>query len=222
LDRFNALLKKELASELRTRSGIYSTLLFAVLTTTAVGFTSIERAPSPLVASALLWLVLGFASVTGLARAFIVEEDQRTSDLLRLLSPPGPVFWAKLSYNFLLVLAVAAVVVPLHLIFESVHPENWPLLIVGTISGCGALASGVTFCGSLVAKSSARGAIAGVICLPVLLPIIISGMGAISGSFESSNSDVVIGAWKSVAALAGLSLVFAGIGRQLFPFVWES
>lgn len=219
--RFKAILWKEAASELRTRTGLFASALFAVLATTAIGFSSIHESPTPTMAAALLWVVLAFAAVTGLTRAFVLEEDQKTADLLRLWSSPEPIFWGKLTYNFLLLVFLAAIVVPLHIMFTGVEVRHPGLLMTALATGCVALSSGVTFCGALISRSSSRGAVAGVICLPVLLPVILAGMGALRVSFGDLAEGAARTGWTSVASLVALSAAFLGIGRQLFAFIWE-
>jgi ABC-type transport system involved in cytochrome c biogenesis permease component len=45
------------------------------------------------IASALLWIVLFFGSMTGLSRTFVMEEERCTSLLLKISSRPIEVFF---------------------------------------------------------------------------------------------------------------------------------
>ncbi|MFN8139339.1 MAG: heme exporter protein CcmB [Fimbriimonadales bacterium] len=221
LREFFAVFKKEAICEFRTRTGLFSSGLFAVVSTSAISIASIQSPPDATMAAALLYVALAFAAVTGLTRAYAVEEDQRTGDLLRLLASPDAVFWGKLAFNYLLLMSLAAIVVPLHIVFSRIEVQNPGLLCVAVIVGCTTLCAAVSFCGAIVARSTARGTVAGVISLPILLPVIVSGIGSVrvAFGFDIGNAESV--AWQSVLSLAGLALAFIAVGRLLFSFIWK-
>jgi heme exporter protein B len=165
----------------------------------------------------MLWVALLFAGVVGVARTFLIEEEQGTGDLLRLWARPEPVFWGKTLYNLALICIVALVVVPMFALFVGIQIVDYALLFGGLISGCAALAAAIGFCGSLVARSKSRGALAGVISIPVLLPVVVLGVGALRESFGDPGT---LG-WTSVLGLAGLATAFAAAGPYLYAAVWK-
>lgn len=211
------MVRKEALVELRGRHGLYTSLLFAIMTTTAMGVASARSSLSPSMAAGMFWVALLFAGITGLARTFVLEEEQGTGDLLRLWSAPEPVFLGKLIYNFLLLLAVSAVVAPLFVLFTGIEIEKLGLMAIALLAGCAALASGVSLCGALVARSKSRGALAGVISIPVLLPVVLIGVGATRIAFGDPGTSGLI----SVFGLAGLAISFAASGPLLYAAVWK-
>ena len=75
-----AVFRKDVQIELRTRYAVGAVLLFAV--TTLVAVSGGARAAAPVksdVKAALLWIVLLFAALSGLARAFVREEEAGTA-----------------------------------------------------------------------------------------------------------------------------------------------
>ncbi|MCH8275596.1 MAG: heme exporter protein CcmB [Armatimonadetes bacterium] len=212
-----AVLRKEAITELRGRYGLYATLLFSVMAVTAIGLASASTEPSPALAAGMFWVALLFAAVTGLARTFLLEEEQGTGDLLRLWAKPGPVFWGKLIYNFVLILVVSVILVPLFVLFVGVSVANWGLLVVALLAGCAALSSGISVCGALAARARGRSVLTGVLSIPVLFSVVLLGVGAVSVAFGA----LVAGGWPSVAGLAGISLVFLAAGPYLFAGVWK-
>ncbi|MDQ2985942.1 MAG: heme exporter protein CcmB [Armatimonadota bacterium] len=212
-----AVLRKETLSELRGKHGLFTSLLFAVMTVSALGMAAAKSPPTPTLAAGMLWVALLFAGVVGVARTFIVEEEQGTGDLLRLWARPEPVFWGKTFYNLGLILVVALVVLPLFVLFVGVSIASVGLLLAGLLSGCAALATAIGFCGSLVARSNSRSALAGVISVPVLLPVVLLGVGALRVAFGDPSS---LG-WTSVLGLAGLATAFAAAGPYLYAAVWK-
>ncbi|MBA3726679.1 MAG: heme exporter protein CcmB [Armatimonadetes bacterium] len=212
-----AVFRKEVLGELRGRHGLFTSLLFSVMTVAALGMASARTAPEPTLAAGMLWIALLFAAITGLARTFILEEEQGTGDLLRLWAKPGPVFWGKLLYNFVLVLFVAVLVVPLFSLFVGIRPVNLPLALAGVVTGSAGLAAAISVCGAFVSRSSSRGALAGVISIPVLLPVIFLGVGAMRIAFGDAGTS----GWISVAGLAGIAMAFFALGPYLFAAVWN-
>jgi heme exporter protein B len=211
------VLRKEALSEVRGKHGVFTTLLFAVMTVTALGVASARGNPTPTLAAGMLWVALLFAAITGLSRTFILEEEQGTGDLLRTWSQPGPVFWGKSLYNFLLLIVVAAVVIPMFVLFLGVRVVDFGLMLSALVFGCAALTAAISLCGALASRSSSRGALAGVISIPVLIPVVMIGVGAIRVAFGDAGSE----GWSSVAGLAGIALVFGSAGPYLFAAVWR-
>ena len=187
------------------------------MTVSALGMAAAKSPPTPTLAAGMLWVALLFAGVVGVARTFLIEEEQGTGDLLRLWARPEPVFWGKTLYNLALICIVALVVVPMFALFVGIQIVDYPLLFCGLIAGCAALAAAIGFCGSLVARSKSRGALAGVISIPVLLPVVVLGVGALRESFGDPGT---LG-WTSVLGLAGLATAFAAAGPYLYAAVWK-
>src|SRR3990170_5861813 len=126
-NRTFALLQKEIKSEFRTRYAFNSLLMFSVVTLTAVSFSVGQFALSAQVKSALYWLILFFASMAGLGQVFIKEEESRTAYLLKLAGPPSVIYLGKLFFNWLLLLFLQLIIIPLLTIF--IHMEIMNLLL---------------------------------------------------------------------------------------------
>ena len=95
-----AVFRKDVRAELRTRYALNALALFAVSTVVAIslGVGPLTRsADLPLIHAALLWIAILFAAFTGLARAFVQEEEARTAAALRLAAPPNAVYLTLLS-----------------------------------------------------------------------------------------------------------------------------
>src|SRR5215211_9332017 len=102
-----AVFRKDVRAELRTRYALNALALFAVSTVVAIslGVGPLTRsADLPLIHAALLWVAVLFAAFTGLARAFVHEEEARTAAALRLAAPPIAVYLGKLLFNLALLL----------------------------------------------------------------------------------------------------------------------
>src|SRR6185503_13986523 len=85
------------------------------VTTLSIILFSFQSAAVPVqVHAGLLWVLIFFAAMSGLSRAFITEEDRGTILLLKLSTISTPVFYGKLLFNVLLLLALTTVLTVLY------------------------------------------------------------------------------------------------------------
>ena len=84
--RLAALLKKDLLEEFRTRYAVNALLMFAVTALVMVSFAVGMNTLNATLHAALLWIIL-FASMSGLSRSFVKEEEK--TPLRRCGWPPG-------------------------------------------------------------------------------------------------------------------------------------
>lgn len=216
-----AIFRKEVRSELRQKSGFVTTLLFGIFAVVTISFATFDLAISPQLASGLLGVALLFAAIVGLPRVVLIEEEQGTGDLLRLLATPEDVFWGKALYNLAFMAVTTVVVTILFFGFTHIGLGNLPLLVLCLAGSCMAYAGTVTLCGALVAHASNRTALAGVLAVPLLLPLsfmAVSGLRValdVNGAFNLTRGFI-----------SGIGLVLYGaaslsVGSYLFSAVWK-
>ena len=219
------MFRKDLQVELRTKYALGAVLLFAVTTLIAVSAALSTATVKSEVKAALLWIVLLFAALSGLARVFVREEEAGTAPLLRLYAPPTAVYAGKWLFNTALVFAVELVSVPLFLIVLPLDRDNagvnFPLLLgVLSLGGLG-LSGASTFVAALISQaSSGKSALFFVVAFPVLLPLLLIAVQGTIGAFDGLPSHVV----KSVVdieMLAVYSLVMTTASFLLFEYVWN-
>ncbi len=211
-----AILKKDLAVEFRTRYALSAVMLFALTTLMAVSFTTYESAAGP-VKAALLWLVLLFAALTGLARGFVAEEDGRTADSLRLAAGPTAVFLGKFGFNLLLMYALAAVLVPGFVVLMDVHITQPLVLVMLLLCGCWALAAVLTFTAALVSRARSRGALAAVLGFPLTVPLLVLAIRGTAAAFDEAT-----GGWDGVRGLVSYAGIMSVVALSLFEVVWNA
>lgn len=212
-----AVMKKEAVSELRGRHGLYMAFLFSIVAAFALGMASSLEAPPASTGGVLLMILLLFSSISSLARTFVLEEEQGTGELLRMLGNPVAVFCGKMLYNFCLLVVIASVAVPALILFAGFSVVDPLLLLVSLLFACAGLAAAVSFCGALASRSRSRATLSGVISTPVLLPWVWMGLNA----FRAALGDVVQQPWASSIGLLGMALVFGSIGPLLYSAVWK-
>lgn len=216
-----AVFGKDARVEWRTRYALGAVFLFAVTTLTAVS-AAVGGAPMRSeVKAALLWVILLFASMSGLSRTFVREEEAGTSGALRLAAPATAVYAGKLLFNLVLMLAVEAVGVPLFLVALSPASVNLPLLYGVLILGGMGLAAAATFVAALISQaSSGKSALFFVVAFPILMPLLLMAVQVTVGAFDTLPFFHVR-AVNDLKLLAGYGIVVTTASFLLFNLVWH-
>lgn len=213
-----AVLRKEVRAELRGRSGLMTSVLFSLVSIVAIVYAVMNVEVGGRLASGLLWITLFFSAVVGLPRAFIVEEEQGTADLLRLWARPHAVYWGKLIVNLVQMFGIAILLSLLFIFFVGIEPRQLLLYFVALAFGCGALAGAVTLCSAIVAQAANRGTLAGAISLPILLPLIAILIGATKFSLGDGLAEI---SWQATAGLACYTVAATTLGPWIFQAIWK-
>ena len=177
--QYKTLLAKDLRQEFRTREmltsmGIYAFLVIivygAALALTAHGLDIMRMG------GGLLWVLIVFTSLLGLARSFAHEKEQGCMEgILMVPLDRSVVFLAKTTANFLFMLVVEVIAVPLFYFFfmsaEQVAPTfAWIVapLFVGTLgmAGIGTMLSTITM------NTRAKDVMLAVLFIPLIYPLL--------------------------------------------------
>ena len=207
--------------ETRTKYAVGATLLFAVSTLIAVSAALSTATVKSEVKAALLWIILLFAALSGLARVFVREEEAGTAPLLKLYAPPTAVYAGKWLFNCALVFLVEAVSVSLFLLVLPLDSVNFGLLFGVLFLGGLGLAGASTFVAALISQaSSGKSALFFVVAFPILLPLLLIAVQGTIGAFDSLPSHLAKSR-ADVEMLAVYSLVMTTASFVLFEYVWN-
>ena len=214
-----AVLAKDLTAEIRSRTALNSILLFSVTALAVVGFSIGNMPVDPSIRGALLWVVLFFAAFSGLAHVFIHEEEAGTAQALRLTTPAGAVYAGKLLFNMIVVLGIAALIVPLFVLLLELRPRNPLGLAAVFIPGIVGLSSGATIVAAIIAKAGGKGALFGALGLPILLPLLVIAVDATSIALHQPAFTRKLG--SDIIGMVSFSILTITASGLLFPAVWE-
>ena len=173
----------------------------------------------PLIHAALLWVAVLFAAFTGLARAFVQEEETRTAAALRLAAPPIAVYLGKLLFNLLLLLLLDALTAVLFVVLMHVAIGNVTMFAAMLLAGSLGLVAATTLIAAIIARASVKGALFAVLSFPLLAPLLVIAIKGSALAIEGSGWD------KGLAPLQVLlSYTVALFVASLFLFgsVWEA
>ena len=216
-----AIFRKEIRSEIRQKSGLATTLLFGIFTVVTISFATFDLKISPQLGAGLLGVALLFAAIVGLPRVVLIEEEQGTGDLLRLLAKPEDVFWGKALYNLAFMVATTLVVSVLFFGFTHLGVANLPLLMLCLAGSCMAYAGTVTLCGALVTHASNRTTLAGVLAVPLLLPLSFMAVAGLRVALDVEGTFSFSRGMSSGIGLALYGLASLSVGSYLFAAVWR-
>lgn len=212
-----AICRKDLRAEFRTRYALSAIGLFAVVTLAVISFALRPRGLSQDLLAALLWVVLFFAAMAGLSRAFVHEEEAHTAAALRLAAPATAVYLGKCLFNLLLLLMLEVLVVPLFIGMMDMVVLNPGLFLALLFLGDVGLAGATTTVAAMVAQAGARGALFTVLSFPLLIPLLISSIEGTRLSMAGAGLGEV---WLSLQALLAYAVVVVVASLMVFSAVW--
>lgn len=219
-----AVFRKDLRSELRSRYALNALLLFAtnsvVVQSLVLGLLLPSRnADLSLIQAALLWITVLFAAFTGLARAFVQEEETRTAAALRLAAPPLAVYLGKLLFNLLLLVLLDVVVTVLFAVFLRVEIGNFGLYLALLLAGSVGLVAATTLIAAIIARAGARGALFAVLSFPLLVPLLVVAVQSTAQALDGVGWNEGLRPLVTLLSFAAVQFVAS---LFLFPTVWEA
>ncbi len=175
---------KDLRAELRTKEAVNAALAFALVILLMFSFAFDPEADTTReISGGLLWIVFAFAGTLILNRSFAREIPNDCLDALVAAPVPGwALFLGKAIANFVLVLAVELVSLPVFGIFYNVHWTaqfgelmgvlalgTWALTVIGTIFS------------ALTVNIRLREVMLPMLTYPILVPALIAAMQLTAG-----------------------------------------
>lgn len=208
---------KDLKSEWRSRELVSAMLVFALVSLLIFNFTlELEAAARRNLITGIIWVTLAFAGSLGINRCFGKEKDQGCLDGL-LLAPVDwfAIYLAKTTVNWLVMLIVAVIVIPVATILFNVNLFS-PLLFFVVWLGTLGYAEAGTLLAGMAVQSRMRDLLLPVILFPVVIPLLLAVVKASSASLSSGMTEST---WFWILMIAGYDLIFGICALLLFDFV---
>jgi heme exporter protein B len=214
-----AVFEKDLRLELRSRYAANMLLMFVLSSLLLVSFAISQESISTRMQSALLWIVILFSAAIGLGRSFVAEEERGTVLILQLSVPGSQVFAGKLVFNFFLLLCVNVIAVLVFAFLLNLSIDDVALLAVALLLGSLGLAGATTMLAAIIARTSNSGPLLPVLLFPLLVPLLLSVVGASENALTGGAGwSASTGDLSTLAAFAGVVITASVL---LFDFVWQ-
>jgi heme exporter protein B len=170
---------KDLRAEMRTKEAINASFAFAlvILLLFSFAFDPTEEVTHT-ISGGLLWIVFAFAGTLVLNRSFARELPNDCLDALLAAPVSGAaLFLGKALANFVLVLAMEAVSLPVFGIFYNVHwtSQFWTLAGVFALATWGLTVIGTVF-SALTVNIRLREVMLPLLVYPILIPALMAAM----------------------------------------------
>ncbi|MCW5937233.1 MAG: heme exporter protein CcmB [Fimbriimonadaceae bacterium] len=213
----SAIFRKEWRSEMRSRHGLFTAGLFALLSVIATSLASFGQTPPPALSSGVLAVTLVFAAVVSIPRLFLAEDDQGTFDLLRLLADPSAAFAGKALYALLQTVVVALALGLVYIVMTSAAVPSPTLFVLGLLASSAGMALGVSVCGALAVGAANRWVLASVVSMPVLFPQVFMTVSVLRAAMGGGGEA---GGYQALVGLVGWAVVLGASGPTLIAQVW--
>jgi heme exporter protein B len=173
------VLLKDLRAELRTKEAINASFAFALVILVLFSFAfDPEEDTTKAISGGLLWIVFAFAGTLVFNRSFARELPNDCLDALVAAPVPGAaLFLGKALANYLLVLAIELVSLPVFGIFYNVHwTRQFPqLMLVLALGTWGLTVIGTVF-SALTVNIRLREVMLPMLTYPILAPALMAAM----------------------------------------------
>ena len=214
------IMAKDLRAELRTKEAVNASLSFAmvVLLLFSFAFDPSEETTRE-ISGGLLWIVFAFAGTLLLNRSFARELGNDCLDALISAPIPGSaLFLGKAFANFVLVMAVELIALPLFGIFYNVRwtSQFWQLMMVVVLGTWAMTVTGTIF-SALTVNIRLREVMLPILNFPILIPALLGAMqltsSLVAGKPITSDNE----AWLKM--LIGFDVMYTAVSVFLVETV---
>jgi len=230
--QFKALLRKDIAQELRTKEMVTSMGLYGILVL-VIYYIALSQTGTDFdvhrIAAGLLLLMIAFTSMLGLNRSMIHEHDQGQLEALLLAPIDRPViFLAKACTNLLFLLVVQVVVVPVfYVMYVSgslpvqmavITPGPWWMIMIALFVGSIGIAGVGTLLATISVNTSGRDFILAVLFIPVMYPLLLVLVAALNAVITGASGFEAT-FWLNIAGAMIYNAVMIAVAFILYDFI---
>ncbi len=211
-----AIIRKDLRAELRSKELVSTMVLFTLLSVLVFSFAlELDRTARQELVNGILWVTLVFASILGLNRSLATERELGGMDAMMIAPIPRmAIYIGKMVGNFLFVLVVGLVLLPLMTILYNITLFQIPLIATMVLGTFGLSAIG-TLLAAMTAQTRSRETLLPIAMLPVIIPLLLVVIAAASAVMRDEN------AWVWIGVLVLVDMIYAVLGLILFEYVIE-
>ena len=214
------VLLKDLRAELRTKEAVNASLSFALVVLVLFSFAfDPDEETTRAIAGGLLWIVFAFAGTLLLNRSFARELPNDCLDaLIAAPVPASALLLGKALANFVLVLAVELISLPLFGVFYNVRwTQQFPeLMLVILLATWGMTITGTVF-SALTVNIRLREVMLPILNFPILIPALLAAMQLTSALVNGQPITEANSSWLKM--LIGFDVMYTAVSLFLVETV---
>jgi heme exporter protein B len=179
-----ALIRRELRLAVRAGGEALTLVLFFVMVGAVTPFAiGPDRDLLSRLAPGIIWIAAFLSMLLGLDRLFRADAEDGSLLLLRYGALPMPAVVAVKMVAHWLVTALPLIVAsPLLAVLLSLDAGGWARTVLSLLCGTPALVGFATFAAAVTVSLRRGGLVGPVLILPLAIPVLIFGVGAIEGA----------------------------------------
>lgn len=214
------LLRKEFQIEIRNGSAVAGLALYLVSTIFIcyLVFWINQNQLSPLVWSALYWIILMFALISTAAKSFIGEKKGIFIYYYSIVSAQHIII-AKILYNTFLAIVLSLSGLALFALFLGNPIQDTGVFVLIVLMASFGFAASLSLLSAIASKADHGAVLMAVLSFPVIISILFLAIRAtkncIDGLGFSSCQDEII-------TMAAINCLIAAVSYLLFPYIWRS
>lgn len=223
--QFKVLFSKDIRREFRTKEMLTSMGVYALLVLVVYG-AALGQTSSTLdllqMSGGLLWTLFVFTGLLGLNRSFAYEKEQGALEGI-LLAPidRGVIFLSKALSNFLFMMVVEVIAVPLFYFFfmgSSGFPSMFVLVVVTLLVGTIGMSAVGTLLSTITAATRGKDVLLAVLFVPLIFPLLYACVAATTAALVAAPGFMDSFA-VSLAVAAAYDVIMGLASWVLYDFV---
>ena len=208
--QFARVVRKEFAVSLRQRAVFASMLMFSLTALACISLAVHSAVLEPELLSALLWIVLFFAS-TAIDRTF----DDEAISTLKVYGNAQSILFGKMAYSMLSIVFVSACLLPIFIIlFDCTVNRPLMLILIVFLGLCGISSAG-TLISAISSVASVRSGLFPILLFPIVLPLFLSALELTAAAFLGSLIPTPL-----IFSMVIYDLILILSSSILFDYLW--
>lgn len=220
LTETKALLFKDFKLEWRNKNTLFSLMLFSGGTVfiAYLSFYLKTKQINSITWNALLWILLLFNAIHGMAKSF-GQENANRNIYYYYLAKPHAVYLSKLIYNVGLMLVLSSLsFLFLSLVFE-IDIQNELFFLVTILVGSVAFSGTLTLISAIASKAGNSSTLMAVLSIPVIIPLLIILIRISNNAIDGISTVLML---KDLYLLGAINMIIITVSYLLFPYLWKS
>ncbi len=215
-----AIVKKDILMEIKSKEVLNSMLVFALLVTIVFSFVFEPGSQTKNeVVGGIFWVAVVFSGLLGLGKTIVSEVQGGNLEAL-LLSPVdrSAIFFGKFISNFIFLLVMEAILLPLFTVFYGVNIlSHYKIIIIMIIATYGFSLLGTLF--SIISvRTKTREIMLPLMLLPLIVPIILGAILSFN-VFILGNPEEEASNW--ITLITAFDIIFTAVIFAIFSLIIE-
>lgn len=214
------LLKKEFQIEIRNGSALAGLALYLVSTIFIcyLVFWINQNQLSPLVWSALYWIILMFTLISTAAKSFIGERKGIFIYYYSIASPQA-IILAKILYNTFLAIVLSLAGLLLFTLFLGNPIQDMGVFVLVVLMASFGFAASLSLLSAIASKADHGAVLMAVLSFPIIISILFLAIHATKNCIDGLG---FYACQDEIITMAAINCLIGAVSYLLFPYIWRS